>query len=369
MAVIACANACTRSDESGIERRARTAAGPNAARLRQLVEQLRGDAGVPGLSVAIAQGGQGTVVATAGLADRAGRVPVTPETAFFIGSVSKNVFATIALQLVDQGRLRLDSPLSDFVEWPRGREITVRMLLNHTSGIPEYLTRDKFERSPDGGIPEFFRIPRPPDSLLAGMADRAPTFDPGSRQEYSNTNGLLVGEVIRKVTGRSLASVLDETIVRRLGLRHMYLYGGSTAARDRARGYSGAENWGAAPGTLVDCSAADDALPDSADGSVVASAGDLLRYHEALRNGELLSERSWAAMRTVSPGLDNGLGYLVGQGPFGRYEGNVGKAMGHIAANVYYGDHGTYVVMMGNRSDVPLPLAPFLKQWFAWGNE
>ncbi len=129
--------------------------------------------------------------------------------------------------------------------------------------------------------------------------------------------------------------------------------------------YSGDRAWGAAAGTLADCSSADEALPDSADGSVVASAADLLRYHQALRQGELLSERSWAAMRTVAPGISNGLAYLVGEGEFGRYEGSLGKAMGHAAANVYYLDHETYVVMLGNRSDVPLPLQALVRQWFA----
>jgi len=105
-------------------------------------------------------------------------------------------------------------------------------------------------------------------------------------------------------------------------------------------------------------------LPDSADGSVVSSAGDLLRYHQALRTGNLLTDESWAAMRSGVEGFDNGLGYLVGEGPFGHYEGNVGRAMGHVAANVYYPDHDTYVVMMSNFGNAPMPLKPFLEQWF-----
>jgi D-alanyl-D-alanine carboxypeptidase len=360
--------ACAPSGEPITPPPGQAAAEPGPERLQSLVDQLRADHELPGLSVAIAEAGKETLVATAGLADLETRAPVTAETKFFIGSVSKNLFATVALRLVDRGRLQLDDPLSAYAEWPRGDAVTVRMLLNHTSGIPDYLSADRFQPAEDGGIPEFFRISRTPGELVTAIPDRAPVFDPGSHQEYSNTNGLLVGEVIRQVTGQPLATVLDEEIVRPLGLRQMYLYGESTAHRDRARGYSGAGNWGAAAGELADCSSADEALPDSADGSVVASAGDLLRYHQALRNGELLSDGSWEAMRSVENGIHNGLGYLMGDGPFGRYAGNVGRAMGHVAASVYYPDHETYVVMMSNRSDIPLPLEALLRQWLAPGD-
>jgi D-alanyl-D-alanine carboxypeptidase len=239
--------------------------------------------------------------------------------------------------------------------------VTIKMLLNHTSGIPEYMTSDLFRASDDDGIPKFFRVTRGPKELLATIPDQAFNFDPGSKQEYSNTNGLLVGEVIQQVIGQPLATVLDEMIVQPLGLKQVYLYGKATNQRKQARGYSGAEYWGAKDGKLLDCSSADEALPDTGDGSVAASAGDLLRYHQALREGELLSNESWAAMCTTEPGLHNGLGYLIAQGPFGRVEGNLGRSMGHIAANLYYLDHDLYVVMMSNRSDVPLPLEAFLK--------
>lgn len=339
-------------------------ADPEIERLKTIVQQLQEEYKIPGLSVAIAEAGKETITACAGFADLENRIPVTNETRFFIGSVSKNLFAAIALKLVDQGRLKLESPLSDYVPWPRGDEITVRMLMNHTSGIPDWLTREWFQPGEDGGIPERFRTSWTPVDIMAAMPDRTPAFDPGSEQDYSNTNGLLVGEVIRQVTGQPLATVFDELLVQPLGLQHMYLYGESNASKDRARGYSGAPYWGEADGKLVDCSSADEAIPDQADGSVCANARDLLRYHKALRQGELLSDGSWAAMHTVEPGLHNGLGYLITKGQFGRVEGNLGKSMGHIAANLYYLDHETYVVMMSNRSDVPLPLEPFLKQWF-----
>jgi len=343
-----------------------TRPGSNARqeRLQTIVDQLAGDTGIPGISVAILEGSDAPIAATAGVENRETGAPVGPDTMFFIGSISKNLFATIALRLVDRNELSLDDPLSKFVEWPRGDEITVKMLMRHTSGIPEYLTSDRYTPPEDGGFPLFFQTPRTPAEIFETLPDRAPAFDPGTRQDYSNTNGLLVGEVLRTIQGEPLHEVLEDEIVRPLGLDHMYLFGAATKERARARGYCAGERWGAPEGGMVDCSAADEALPDSADGSVVASALDLLHYHRALREGRLLSEASWSAMRTSEPGTHNGLGYLMGQGPFGRYEGNVGRAMGHVAASVYYVDHETYVVLMTNLGDAPLPLRPFLEEWF-----
>jgi D-alanyl-D-alanine carboxypeptidase len=340
------------------------AVSPGAERLQPLVERLQTEHGLPGLSVAIAEADGQPLTATAGFADLERKIPVAPGTKFFIGSVSKNIFAAIALKLVDQGRLRLESPLSAYLDWPRGEEVTLKMLLNHTSGVPEYLTPDLFEPGEDGGIPEFFRTPWAPADVIAAIPEKELVFDPGSRQEYSNTNGLLVGEILRRVVHQPLADVLEDLITQPLGLQNMYLYGESTADRDRARGYSAAEYWGAEDGELVDCSSGDDALLDSGDGSVVSNAEDLLLYHQALREGEVLSDTSWVAMCTVEPGIHNGLGYLITEGEFGRAEGNVGRSMGHVVANVYYLDHKTYVVMMTNRSDAPLPLQEFLRQWF-----
>lgn len=329
--------------------------------LRSQVEQLLEQTDLPGIVVALAEAGHEPLLAAAGFADTEEMIPLHPETPFFIGSISKNVFAVIALQLAEQGLLSLDDPLSAYVEWPRGDEITIRMLLNHTSGVPDYFSALSLLKSEDG-VPEFFSEPHPPSDIVQMMPSRDPTFDPGTQQNYSNTNGLLVGLVIEKVTGMSLGEMLDERIVSRLGLENTYLYDETTIDRPRARSYCGMSGWGAAPGQLIDCSFADEALLDSADGSIVSSAGDLLRYHQALRGGELLNDTSWEAMRRVDPDLDNGLAYLIMSGPMGAHEGNAGRSMGHLSASIYYLETDLFVVMMLNRDDAPLPMRQFLEQ-------
>jgi D-alanyl-D-alanine carboxypeptidase len=328
--------------------------------LQSQVDQLLEETGVSGIVVALAEAGGEPIVAAAGFADRDRGIPLRPDTPLFIGSISKNLFATVAFQLVEEGLLGLDDPLSQYLDWPRGDEITVRMLLNHTSGIPDYFAALSLTGSQDG-VPAFFSHPHPPTQIFEMMPSRDPIFDPGSNQRYSNTNGLLVGEVIEAVTGHSLGEVLEERIVSRLGLENTYLYEAKTFDRPRARGYCGMAGWVDEPGESVDCSFADEALPNSADGSIVSSALDLLRYHRALRGGGLLSDASWDAMRYVEPGLANGLGYNVMSGPMGNQEGSVGRAMGSLAANLYYLERDLFIVMMLNRGDAPLPMRRFLE--------
>jgi CubicO group peptidase (beta-lactamase class C family) len=112
------------------------------------------------------------------------------------------------------------------------------MLLNHTSGIPDSFGALSLTGSLEG-VPDSFSSPHSPSEIFAMMPSRDPTFEPGSNQRYSNTNGLLVGEVIEAVTGRSLGDVFEERIVARLGLNVSYLYEEKTFDRPRARGYCG----------------------------------------------------------------------------------------------------------------------------------
>jgi D-alanyl-D-alanine carboxypeptidase len=327
--------------------------------LQSQLEQLLEETGLPGIVVALAEQGGAPIAAAAGYADISQEIPASPETPFFIGSISKNVFTTVALQLVEDGLFTLDDPLSTYLEWPRGEEITIRMLLNHTSGIPDYF--GALSLSSQERVPEFFSDPHLPTEIFDMMPSRDPIFDPGSSQAYSNTNALLLGRVIEIVTAEPLGDVLDERIVSPLGLDNMYLYDARTINRSRARGYCGQPGWAPVPGELLDCSFADHALPNSADGSVVSNALDLLRYHRALRGGELLSDASWDAMRRVDPGRVNGLNYLIMTGPMGDHEGNAGRSMGHVSANVYYFERDLFVVMLLNRGDAPLPMQRFLE--------
>jgi CubicO group peptidase (beta-lactamase class C family) len=154
-----------------------------ARRVDSLVTAFRAVSGAPGVAVAVARAGDtDPLVVAAGVADLDHQVPVRPETVFQLGSVTKQVTAAVVLQLVEAGRVRPDDAVGGHLAalpaaW---RRVTVRQLLNHTSGTPSYADAG-------GRWTRRWAEPRPPDSLVALTAGEAMLAAPGARWRYNNT--------------------------------------------------------------------------------------------------------------------------------------------------------------------------------------
>ena len=195
---------------------------------------------------------------------------------FRIGSVTKTFTATIVFQLVQEGKLRLDSTLEEHLPGvvPRGGEITIRHLLGHRSGLanitdyPEWL--NQAERSPSTS----------PINSLRFAASKPLAFRPGSQERYSNTNYIALGLVIEKVTGRSYAEELEERVLDPLGLERTEL--------PTTRRLSDLDDAGYNPN-----------LPWAA-GAIVSNAHDLSRFYSALLSGRILSAASLRAMKDTA---------------------------------------------------------------------
>jgi len=146
---------------------------------------------------------------------------------FRIGSVTKTFTATVVLQLVEEGKLRLDRALADYLPGvvPRGDEITIRHLLQHRSGLANYTDYPSWRapRSPS----------RQPIDILRFAGSKPLAFKPGSQVRYSNTNYIALGLVIEKVTGRTYAEELEQRIFRPLGLEHTELVAAAGSPRRR----------------------------------------------------------------------------------------------------------------------------------------
>jgi D-alanyl-D-alanine carboxypeptidase len=326
----------------------RAYASDKPSNLQELTEILVKESGTPGL-VLLVHNPDGTVeIAASGTADFAKKTPMEKDSQFFIGSISKNLVAVIIFQLQEQGVLSLDDPLSKYVEWPQGDKVNIRMLLNHTSGIPDYLSEVIYAQ-PKEKIIEFFSKKRSQAEIIEAVKSMNFKFDPGSKQAYSNTNGVLAGMVVVKATGKPLGEVLDERIFKPLKMKHSYLYGEKTFAYPHVRGYRSPDIWEAPVfNDLVDCTHADENLVDAADGSIVSSASDLLTYHLALRGGKILSKESFEMMKNQEPGLENGLGYIIVETPFGKIEGMMGRMHGYSAGMIYHVDSGTHFIALNN---------------------
>jgi len=335
---------------------------PAQPNLEPVLETIIAEYNLPGAVVAYARGGEGDIqVAAAGYADLGTGQPVTPDTQFFIGSISKNLYATVALHLAQDGLLDLDAPVSNCTDWADGDRITVRMLLNHTSGIPDYI--GMIFRSPEDVTRQWFAQKRTQPELLAVMDRFRLLFEPGTEQAYSNTNALLLGEVLVSAGGMSMAQLLDKHICQPLGLENTYLYGVEHPTAPDARGYREIGIWNdPAHGNLVDATHADLAFLDTADGSIVSTAADLVRYHQGLRGGRLIDSEHFELMRTIDPGIDNGLSYIIGEAQFGKFEGNLGRMTCYIAASIYLPEYDLYFAFLANNGTAGMPIKPLIEE-------
>ncbi|KOU74894.1 serine hydrolase domain-containing protein [Streptomyces sp. XY66] len=223
-----------------------------------------------------------------------------------IGSNTKTFTAVVVLQLVGEGRIglddRVDTHLPDLVrgEGIDGRLITVRQLLQHTSGLPNYTEYEDLQPRPY----------EPRDLLDIALRHKA-EFAPGDAWRYSNTNYVLAGLIVEKVTGRTLAQEIDRRIIQRLGLRHTYFPapGDVTIREPHPHGYLRET----ADGPLRDITEMDPSWSWAA-GQMISTTSDLNRFFSELLRGHLLPDAQLAQMRTTVPAdyFGRGAGYGLG---------------------------------------------------------
>lgn len=265
---------------------------------------------------------------TAGVGDLAtgSKVPVDGQVR--VGSNTKAFTAVVVLQLVGEGKIGLDAPVDTYLpglvrgEGIDGRHITVRQLLQHTSGLPNYV---KY-------LADDVRYYDPRDLLDIALQHKA-DFVPGTKWEYSNTNYVLAGLVIQKVTGRPLAEEMNHRVIKRIGLRHTYFPapGDMTIREPHPQGYY-SDSAGA---PLRDVTEMDPSWGWAA-GQIISTNSDLNRFFTALLAGRLLPAAQLAQMRTTVPAAYFGSGARYGlglvSGPLscgGVYWGHGGSTTGY----------------------------------------
>ncbi|GAA4364454.1 serine hydrolase domain-containing protein [Actinomadura verrucosospora] len=278
------------------------------------------------LRVRTAGGGEWS--GAAGVSDvRTGR-PADPAGYFRIGSVTKTFAATVLLQLVDEGRLRLDDPVAEHLPGvvPDGERITVRQVLQHTSLLRDYMSDPGWSTNRWRGA-QRFRGYRP-DRLLA-QAFRVPAqIPPDVTWKYSNTNYVVVGKLIERLTGRPYGKEVEERVLRPLRLTQTIVPGNRPGLpRPHAHGYALLPD-----GRTVDATRMNPSL-DWAAGEMISTTRDLGRFLDGLLGGGLLSPATLAAMRAARP---TGAGFAYGLG-LQEYTLTCGKHMiGHSGQLIGY---------------------------------
>ncbi|HET9737093.1 MAG TPA: serine hydrolase domain-containing protein [Solirubrobacteraceae bacterium] len=300
-------------------------ASPTHAELDRAVDRVV-SAGAPG-AIALVRDGHRTVRAAGGFADRRSRRPLRPGDRFRVGSNTKTFVATVLLQLAGEGRLALEDTVERWLPGlvPGGGAITVRQLLNHTSGLPDYAPEDD-----DSFIRQVLADRRrkwTPRELVGIAMARPPLFAPGAAWAYSNTGYILLGLIAEAASGRPLATELRERIFAPLHLRGTTYATGPRIAGRHGHGYS---RFGAR--RLYDITAVDQSWAGAA-GAIVSRARDLARFQRALLGGRLLRRDLLAQMRTTVPvgGQGYGFGLIRTRLPCGTFWGHGGETLGYLS--------------------------------------
>ncbi len=307
--------------------------GVDARALDAVVRGMVDPGGASATLARVSERGRTVWKGAAGTADLSTGTPVNPDGLFRIGSVTKTFVSTVVLQLVAEGRLRLDDPVEKLLPGavPNGRNITLRQLLDHTSGLFNYTEDDLFDHESDPvRLQQWLETGRftryTPQQLIAVANAHPPYFEPGRGAHYSNTNYLVVGQIVERVTGHSWQQEVDRRIVRRLGLTRTFMPDHSTTIPGpHAHGYYDLPA-GPADVTEVDPSMA------GAAGAGISTTADLTTFITALIGGRLLPRPLLADMMTVTPqsGKDTyGLGLQRLSTPCGPVWGHAGGIPGY----------------------------------------
>ena len=311
-----------------------------AAIVRQAMTELR----VPGAVVGVWVPGRGTWVQTFGQGNIATGAPMRVADHVRIASVTKTFAGTAVLQLVDRGRLRLGDRLSRFVAGvPNGNRITVGNLLGMTSGIYNFTNDATFDRDFERNPTFRFGL----HQMLAIVRRHRPDFAPGAGCEYSDTNYLLLGAIIEKVTGEGADRIIQRNILVPLGLKQTSFPRTPAMPRPFAHGYYGGVD---GTGPLRDYTRVNPKVPWTG-GGMISTLADLHTWAKALATGALLSRNARAQrfrFRFFTGSTHTAYG--LGVAKYFGFIGHDGTIFGFNTAMYYLPSQKATIVVEANKS-------------------
>jgi D-alanyl-D-alanine carboxypeptidase len=314
-----------------------------------IVSQFLSDQGAAGIAVAVSRGNARYVTT---LGDAAEGVPWSTDTRSAYRSITKSFVGTVVLQLVAEGKLSLDDPISRYVpvvaQVQGGDAMTVRMALEMRTGLPEFSGTQGFSDELNTDYTGSFT-----DDQLLGYAFAQPLdFDPGSQYEYSNTNFVLLGKVIQAVTGQAWDQEVQQRIISQLGLGSV-AYSATDAATPYEVSDAGLESLAQVSPSLY-----------GASGGLFGNIGDLLRWGTALGSGQFLPANLQQQRLTAisnpnadDPGSPDYDAYGLAAGEIDGWWGHTGTGLGYESLTMYQASSGTTVAILIN-TQLPNPNGP-----------
>lgn len=320
--------------------------------LNSMVESLAGQQRVPGVVAGAWIPERGAWTYAAGIGDLQTAAPIAIGDHFRIASVSKTFVATAVLQLVDEGRLSLDDRLEPFVPGiANGDEITIRQLLGMTAGIFNFVSDPEFAEAYTSDPLATYTPAQEIEIMRRHQAD----FPPGEQVQYSDSNYVLLGEIISQVTGQTVAKVIASNILAPLGLAETSYPDTPEMPEPYAHGYA------ADPGT-ADLRDVTRSNPDVANaaGAMISTLHDLRIWGRALAEGTLLSpetqaERLQVTQVTARSGFS--LGYGLGIMDVNGFYGHNGAIFGYSTWVLHSPQLGATLVVLANRGETQTEFA------------
>jgi CubicO group peptidase (beta-lactamase class C family) len=314
-------------------------------RIDSLVSAPMKTGNLAGMAIAVVKGRDTLLMKGYGYADLENQVPVTPQTVFRIGSLTKQFTSAAIMKFVEQGKLSLDDDITKYLPQvpTHGRKILIRHLLNHTSGIPSYT--DVREFGPKS------RTDLAHDSLLAIVAKDSLQFEPGSHFYYNNTGYFILGMLIEKLSGKPYGEYLSETEFTPNGLASTTYCDTRRIITHRAQGYQRGR------GGLENADFLSMDLPYAA-GSLCSTVGDLVSWSRKLHSGAIVSPASLRRMTTpekLTSGRTMPYGYGLQPDTLGghRYVAHGGGINGFISYLVHFPDDTLTVAVLSNTGPAP----------------
>jgi D-alanyl-D-alanine carboxypeptidase len=327
--------------------------------IQTLLDSLTTHTDMPGGSVAVAWPDGTSIGLVAGLSDTTRVRSMARDDRMLQGSVGKTYFGAVALQLVAEGRLGLDDPLSLYLghlSWysrlPNGADVTIRQMMSHTSGVVRYEFNPRFlEDLKDEPMRTFT-----PEERLAYLFDSEPPFAAGEGWEYSDTNFILLAMVVEQITGNAVYDEIDRRLLEPLGLDDTVRSDRPTVA-GLANGYAGPENpFGSFDATLAQGRLAFNPQFEWGGGGFASTAEDLAIWTQHVQEGRAFSPRLLETFRTGTPAPlgpegSYGLGVIMMELSSGTAWGHSGFMPGYRTEAYYLPEYGFAVALQINTSD------------------
>ena len=328
------------------------------SRLQARLDSLHAAGRFAGAQVGVALPDGSTIAVATGMADTARRERMTTSHLLLQGSVGKTYVSAVALQLVHEGKITLDEKVATYLgdeAWfaglPNGQDITIRQLMNHTSGLVRYEFNERFTADLSAAPDRVWQ----PRELVAYILNTAPPFAAGQGWDYSDTNYIVLGIIMEKVMGRPYLQMLRERILGPAGLRATAPSEGRVIS-GLANGYAGANNpFGGSDAMLVDGQMVINPQFEWTGGGVASTAEDLARWGKYLYDGKafdasLMPQLLDGVPARLGQGTRYGLGVILRETVVGPVRGHSGFFPGYQAELLYLPQQKVAIAFQVNSS-------------------